>query len=62
MGQNRSFLNKAGLSLTKKGKVFFFLIDLGLINLAIKGRSFSFLYAIKIGTHFSSRMSEFFLH
>lgn len=58
------FLTRQALVLLKRAKFFFFFffIDLGLINLAVKGRSFFFLYAVRIGTHFSSRMNEFFLH
>ena len=56
MGQNRSHgKDKAGLVLLKETKLFFFLTNMGFTHLALKGWK-------PFEAHFSSRMSEFFLH
>ena len=63
VGQNRSFLNNTAGLVLLKGKKLCFSYKHGFNSFSIKRvEAFLFLYAIKIGTHFSSRMSEFFLH
>jgi hypothetical protein len=50
--------NKSGLVLLKGSKLSYY--KFGVHSFNVKCRSILFLYAIKIGAHFSSRKSEFF--